>query len=238
MTIFTVHHSTTYQYQNPVRPGRHQLLFRPRDSFHQRLLSYRLAVSPEAVETRWIHDAFGNCLTLLDFNTRTTLLRFETEICVDHTPEKAPDFRIEDYAKTHPFNCDKEELPDLLPYIRRHHADAAIDAWLDKFVTRTAPIPTGQLLMTLNEAVAQSFSYKLRSSRGTQTPAETISRQHGTCRDFALLMMEGGAEPRVRGPLRNRLCLCTRPGRPLAAWRWFDPCLVSDLRARIRLGRI
>ncbi|WP_425304888.1 transglutaminase-like domain-containing protein [Bradyrhizobium erythrophlei] len=29
-----------------------------------------------------------------------------------------------------------------------------------------------------------------RSSRGTQTPAETIMRQEGTCRDFALLMME------------------------------------------------
>jgi hypothetical protein len=84
------------------------------------------------------------------------LLRFETEIRVDHTPEMAPDFRIEDYARTHPFDYDEEELPDLLPYIRRHHADAAIDAWLGRFVTRTAPISTGKLLMTLNEAVAQS----------------------------------------------------------------------------------
>jgi transglutaminase-like putative cysteine protease len=44
--------------------------------------------------------------------------------------------------------------------------------------------------MTLNEAIAESFSYKRRSSRGTQTPSETIRRQEGTCRDFALLMME------------------------------------------------
>jgi transglutaminase-like putative cysteine protease len=44
--------------------------------------------------------------------------------------------------------------------------------------------------MTLNEAIAQSFSYKRRSSDGTQIPLETIRRQEGTCRDFALLMME------------------------------------------------
>ena len=44
--------------------------------------------------------------------------------------------------------------------------------------------------MTLNEAIAESFSYKRRTSRGTQTPCETIERQEGTCRDFAFLMME------------------------------------------------
>ncbi|WP_425304823.1 transglutaminase N-terminal domain-containing protein [Bradyrhizobium erythrophlei] len=115
MTIFTVNYTTIYRYQNPVRPGRHQLLFRPRDSFDQRLISYRLAVSPEAAETRWIHDAFGNCLTLFDFDSKTTLLRFETEIRVDHTPEKSPDFRIEDYARTHPSNTTWKSYPIFSP---------------------------------------------------------------------------------------------------------------------------
>ena len=44
--------------------------------------------------------------------------------------------------------------------------------------------------MTLNEAIAEGFSYQRRTMRGTQTPAETIGLQRGTCRDFALLMME------------------------------------------------
>lgn len=162
--------------------------------------------------------------------------------------------RIEDYARNHPFSYDKEELPDLLPYIRRHHADAAIDAWLDKFVTRTAPIPTGQLLMTLNEAVAQSFSYKRRSSRGTQTPAETIMRQEGTCRDFALLMMEAARSlgfaarfvtgyvyvPDRDGPLRlgggstHAWCQVYVPG---SGWVEFDPTngIVGN-RDLIRVG--
>ena len=44
--------------------------------------------------------------------------------------------------------------------------------------------------MTLNEAIAEGFSYKRRAARGTQTPDETIAKQQGTCRDFALLIME------------------------------------------------
>lgn len=191
MTVFSVHHTTTYRYKNPVRPGLHQLMFRPRDSFDQRLLGCHLEVAPTPAEVRWIHDAFGNCVTLVDFAEKTTLLRFETFIRLDHTPENAPDFRIEEYARNHPFCYEEEELPDLALYIRRQHAqDAGVEQWLDKFVVRGTSRPTGQLLMTLNEAIAESFSYKRRTSRGTQTACETIERQEGTCRDFAFLMME------------------------------------------------
>jgi transglutaminase-like putative cysteine protease len=166
-------------------------MFRPRDSFDQRLLDCRLEITPAPTEIRWIHDPFGNCITLVDFNAITTLLQFDTVIRLDHMPENAPDFRIEDYARTHPFCYANEELPDLAPYIRRQHVeDVGVEHWLAKFIASGTSNPTGQLLMTLNEAIAESFSYKRRTARGTQTPDETIERQEGTCRDFALLMME------------------------------------------------
>jgi transglutaminase-like putative cysteine protease len=136
---------------------------------------------------------FGNCITLVDFSSATRELQFNTVIKLEHTPESAPDFRIEDYARAHPFSYAEDELPDLAPYVQRRYtreADAGVAQWLAKFVDVGKPTPTGRLLMTLNEAIAQSFSYKRRSSDGTQTPLETIRRQEGTCRDFALLMME------------------------------------------------
>ncbi|MBV9531396.1 MAG: transglutaminase family protein [Bradyrhizobium sp.] len=191
MTIFSVRHTTTYRYKNWIKPGIHRLMFRPRDSFDQRLLDCHLEITPAPHEIRWVHDVFGNCVTLVDFKLETTLLQFDTVIRLDHTPKNVPDFRIEDYARTHPFHYAEEELPDLAPLIRRHHPeDVGVDHWLGKFIAFEASRPTGQLLMTLNEAIAQSFFYKRRASRGTQTPGETIERQEGTCRDFALLMME------------------------------------------------
>jgi transglutaminase-like putative cysteine protease len=191
MTIFSVHHVTTYRYKSPVRLGPHRLIFRPRDSFDQRLLDCSLQVTPAPAAIRWMHDVFGNCITLVKFNAITSLLQFETLIRLDHMPENAPDFLIEDYARTHPFEYADDELPDLAPYMRRHHPDdKGVEQWLATFVAPRTSSPTGRLLMTLNEAIAESFSYKRRTSRGTQMPGETIERQEGTCRDFALLMME------------------------------------------------
>jgi transglutaminase-like putative cysteine protease len=255
MTIFSVHHTTTYRYKQPVRPGQHQLLFRPRDSFDQRLLDCRLTIEPEPVDVRWIHDVFGNCVTLVDFAASTTRLIFDTSIRLEHTPENSPDFLIEDYARSHPFSYDAEELPDLAPYVSRHHPrDHAVEEWLARFVTIGASQPTGRLLMTLNEAIAEGFSYQRRTARGTQTPAETLALQQGTCRDFALLMMEAARclgfaarfvtgyvyVPARDGPVRlgggstHAWCQIYVPG---SGWVEFDPTngIVGN-RDLIRVG--
>jgi len=255
MTLYTVHHSTVYRYRRPVRLGQHQMLFRPRDSFDQRLLDCRLVVRPEPAEIRWIHDVFGNCLTLIDFNTNAETLEFETTIRLEHTPENSPDFRIEEYARAHPFTYDEGELPDLAPYIRRQFPDGqCIEDWLSRFMELGKIRPTGQLLMTLNEAIAESVSYQRRTSRGTQTPAETLSSQQGTCRDFALLMIEAARllgfaarfmtgyiyVPDRDGPVRlgggstHAWCSIYIPG---SGWVEFDPTngIVGN-RELIRVG--
>ena len=54
MTVFSVHHKTTYRYKRPIKLGLHQLLFRPRDSFDQRLMDCRINVVPESAEVRWM----------------------------------------------------------------------------------------------------------------------------------------------------------------------------------------
>ncbi len=191
MTVFTVQHKTTYRYSRPVRLGPHQLMFRPRDSFDQRLLDCGLKITPEPADIGWIHDVFGNCVTLVDFDTSCRSLEFETTIRLDHSPGNAPDFRIEDYARLHPFNYLDEELPDLAAYINRHHPGRGeLEEWLGKFLNKGRNQPTGQLLMTLNQAIAQSFSYRRRVAQGTQMPSETLRSQDGSCQDLALLMME------------------------------------------------
>lgn len=255
MTIYCVHHRTTYRYRRAVKLGRHQLLFRPRDSFDQRLIDCRLTVRPEPAEIRWIHDVFGNCQTLIDFNASSDVLEFDTTIRLEHAPENTPDFRIESYARQHPFSYSEEELPDLLPYMRRHYPNGtAISDWLSKFIVPDASRPTGRLLMTLNEAIAGGFSYQRRASRGTQPPAQTLALQRGSCRDFALLMMEAArslgfaarfitgyvylanrdSEVRLGGGSTHAWCSIYVPG---SGWVEFDPTngIVGN-RDLIRVG--
>lgn len=42
----------------------------------------------------------------------------------------------------------------------------------------------------MTQAVRAEFTYQAREAEGTQLPAETLRLGSGTCRDFALLMME------------------------------------------------
>jgi transglutaminase-like putative cysteine protease len=95
MTVLTVRHITTYRYKQPVSFGEHRVMFRPRDSFDQKLLDARLSITPKPSAIRWVHDAFGNCVTIADFpNGTSDELRFESNICLDHSPSTGLTFRL------------------------------------------------------------------------------------------------------------------------------------------------
>jgi transglutaminase-like putative cysteine protease len=192
MSVLVVRHLTKYRYKKPVRLGEHRLMFRPRDSFDQRLLDSQLTISPQPSRIRWIHDVFGNCVTLIEFECVSTYMEVECIIRLDHIPEKTPDFQIEDYAKFHPFQYDARELPDLVSCTQRQCPDPEdeVKKWLCRFLNLDQKQPTGRLLMTLNEGIAESFSYVRRTASGTQAPAQTLRLRSGSCRDFALLMIE------------------------------------------------
>jgi transglutaminase-like putative cysteine protease len=192
MTIFSVRHVTSYQYKTPVKFGEHRLLFRPRDSFDQTLLSSHLQVDPTPEYVRWIHDVFGNCVALIGFAQASRELRFETIIRLEHTPHVAIDFQMDEQALTYPFAYDQEEVLDLEPTMLRHYPDPGDDVgkWARQFVRIGQPTETGHLLMTMCYAIHESFTYARRLAYGTQAPVETLQLRRGTCRDFALLMIE------------------------------------------------
>jgi transglutaminase-like putative cysteine protease len=191
MTILRVHHLTRYTYRRPVGFGRHRLLFRPRDSYDQRLLQSTLHVSPEPSDLFWVHDAFGNCVAVADFIGEADHLCFETDIVLDHTPQLGPHFRADDDVKTWPFAYDADILPDLAPsMMRQYPGDPVTEAWARRFVNTFGPTDTARLLEDMTHAIKSEFTYSRRLDKGTQAPEVTLSSATGTCRDFALLMME------------------------------------------------
>jgi transglutaminase-like putative cysteine protease len=192
MTIYSVRHVTVYRYKRPVRFGQHKLMFRPRDSFDQILLGCSLNVFPQPSSTRWIHDVFGNCIALVDIDKASDELQFETSIRLDHVAHVPLDLEMDQEAVRFPFAYNADESPDLEPVIFRHYLDPsdAVGRWARQFVPHGTTARTGNVLMTLCYAIKESFNYFRRSEHGTQTPCETLALRSGTCRDFAVLMME------------------------------------------------
>src|SRR5699024_2358612 len=109
---------------------------------------------------------------------------------LDHMPARGPAFRIEDSARIWPFAYDEATLPDLEPVMRPHYPAAEVEAWARKFVNPKGLTETGHLLMTMTSAIRESFKHNRRLDPGTQIPPLTLTRGTGTCRDFALLMIE------------------------------------------------
>ena len=191
MTTLRVRHITTYTYRRPVGFGEHRVLFRPRDSYDQLLLSADIEVLPQPASLHWIHDVFGNCVAIVNFDTKAEELRFETNIVLDHTPNTGPRFRTRRRARTWPLEYDPEDLPDLEPAMRRHYPDnGEVATWAKKFVKPSGTTDTGHLLGTMTMAIREGFTYSRRTNPGTQPPQVTMATGTGTCRDFALLMME------------------------------------------------
>jgi transglutaminase-like putative cysteine protease len=191
MTIFCVRHCTSYRYRQAVGFGEHRLMFRPRDSYDQRLLSASLVSTPEAQNVRWTHDVFGNCVAHLTFSKPAQELRIETNIRLDHTPQAVPDLRMDDEALLYPFQYARDELADLASTMKRQFDDdETIEKWARQFAGTSETIETGRLLMTMCFAIHEGFRYRRRSEHGTQAPAITLQTRRGSCRDFALLMME------------------------------------------------
>lgn len=167
------------------------MLLRPRDSMEQKLESFSLLVSPRPSAMRWIHDVFGNGIAIAEFEEGAEELRIVASMVLDHRPKHAPDFQIEGRAKSYPFDYGDVDAVDLAPTLRRQYPeDAAVEQWARRFLHAGGKTDIGHLLANITFGIKESFRYTRRSEPGTQRPLRTLETRQGTCRDFALFMME------------------------------------------------
>jgi transglutaminase-like putative cysteine protease len=192
MTTLTVRHVTVYRYRVPVAFGDHRMMFRPRDGYDQKVLEELLTIVPQPKEIRWLHDVFGNFVTVVSFDARADELSFSSHIRLEHTRSNLPELQIEPEARVYPFSYREDELPDLLPFMMRRYPDPdnAVERWVRRFLRQGRSNQTGALLMTVTAAIKESFVYVRRSEQGVHDPGLTLRLGHGSCRDLALLMVE------------------------------------------------
>jgi transglutaminase-like putative cysteine protease len=190
VALLHVRHTTTYRYSRPVRLGDHRLMLRPRDSHDLRLMSTNLNLAPSA-SIRWMHDVFGNSIAIASFAKPTTELRIESDLALETFAVERPPFQITPEAVSYPFVYSADDRIDLGRMLERQYADPGdrLGAWARGFV-RSNPTDTLALLADLNSGIAAFISYQSRDTEGTQSPLETLDREWGSCRDFAVLLIE------------------------------------------------
>src|SRR6266568_4633712 len=226
MPLLTIHHKTEYRYAHPVAFGEHRIMLRPRDGHDLRVLSGILEIVPQPMSLRWIHDVFGNSVAIATFDERAETLSFISTTTVAHYPAEEFAPTPDDPAYFYPFIYDDEEFPDLVQFITPQYSDpnGELSAWARNFLDAEGPTPTFNILRDITHGIRESFTYRKRHEQGTQHPLDTLQTRSGTCRDYALFMIEalrrlGIAARFVSGYLSIPPTASSAPAIS-SVWRW------------------
>lgn len=208
-------HTTVYHYRQPVSFGEHRVMFRPRDSHDLRVLATDLEVSPEAM-VRMIQDPHSNSVALVLPLESAEVLKIVCSFTIEHVHTDPLELPLSPSAEVFPFAYSLEERFDLETYLRPHHDDPGghLTAWARQFIRTDGLTGTRDLLIKMNQSIRDNFRYAARDEEGTQSPQETLKLSTGSCRDFALLMMEAA----------RRLGVATR----FVSGYLYDPALDGD----------
>ena len=191
MQRYKILHRTYYNFPAEVRLQPHALRLRPREGHDLRIESSSLIISPQA-SVRWQRDMEDNSIAIASFVSPARQLSIESEIIISQLNEGPLDFLVADYAVDFPFTYTPDEQFVLLPYmIMALPESISVLADLVAIIWQAGePIQTVVLLQRLIAHINRSLSYTIREEPGVQTPQDTLSKQSGSCRDFAYLFME------------------------------------------------
>ena len=232
-----IRHRTTYNYSQPVWFGQHKVMVRPREGHDLHIESSVLEITP-AHTIRWMRDVNGSSIAKVDFTQMASQLSFYSEVILQQYDMNPLDFILEESAVNYPFVYDPDSLPELTAFMSIIYPKdtAALQEWLGQFWKPGERIETIALLQNVNMHINRTFQYQRRDEAGVQTPAETLKKNSGSCRDFATLLLEtcrcwGLAARFVSGYMQ---CEATEAGGasthawmevylPGAGWKGFDP---------------
>ena len=222
---YDIIHTTVYRYAKPVTFGEHRVMFRPRDSHDLRVLATDLEVSPEADGAADPGSALqlGRAGAAAGAGDRVEdRLQLHHRACAQQQPRAAAvaerrvlPVRLHAWrsASTSSTTCARTTTT----------RDGQLTAWARQFIRTDGPTGTRDLLVQMNQHIRDNFALRrARRGRHAERRCRRSSCGSGSCRDFALLMMEAA----------RRLGVATR----FVSGYLYDPAL-DGVPRRSRAGR-
>ncbi len=170
-------------------------MLRPREGHDLYIIKGELLTEPKST-VRWIRDFQGNSVAVITFSEPSKQLRVISEVLVELHKPAASECPDSDDAQMYPFSYPATDELEMAPFIQPgypHDADA-VKSWLRGSHTPGDQVKSCVLLDQLNTRIFESFRYDRREEAGVQIPCDTLTKGSGSCRDFAVFMMEAARQ--------------------------------------------
>ena len=190
---YDIVHTTVYRYRQPVTFGEHRVMFRPRDSHDLRVLATDLDGQPRGATVRMIQDPLSNSVALVQPLEQADELQIVCSFTIEHAHATTSSCRCRRAPSCSRSPTRVEERYDLEHYLRPYHddPDGELTAWARQFIRTDGPTGTRDLLVRDEPAHPRQASLcRARRGRHADAAAKRSKLGSGSCRDFALLMME------------------------------------------------
>lgn len=191
-TKVAIEHRTTYRFDRKVDIGPHLVRLRPAPHTRTPVEAYSLDISPAGHSVHWQTDPYGNMVARIVFAQPADELEITVGLIADLQEVNPFDFFVEDYAADYPFAYPAELAVDLESYLSppQDSDAAALGDWFAGLRHLARPgQPIVAFLSALNAQICSDLVYSERMEAGVQSPAETLARRVGSCRDSAWLLV-------------------------------------------------
>lgn len=228
-------HRTEYHYRTAVRFGPHQAMIRPREGHDLHIESTQLDIEPSAA-VRWVRDIYGNSIAVITFSGPAQKLSIASDVTVTLFEDRPIECLIDPSATHYPFQYAADDQIEIMPYRLPSypHDGPAVQQWLLDLYRPGQLVETWDLLSRLNSRIFEAFQYRFRAECGVQLPCQTLALGSGSCRDYAVFMMEaarhwGFASRFVTGYIQmaegqhGATHAWTEIYLPGAGWQGYDP---------------
>lgn len=194
MSLLQIRHRTRYRYRQAVGFGEHRLMLRPCEGPGQAVIEDRLEILPIPARVKTLTDVFGNTVRIVRFEAaRARELLVESSVRLRHDPDVNEIDADEPFPpRGAPFAYHADDGPDLARALAPLAADdqGAVETWARRFAPANGRGRAIEALIAMTQAIGEEFAYETRLLHGARPASQTLQLRSGSCRDFAVLMME------------------------------------------------
>jgi transglutaminase-like putative cysteine protease len=185
-------HRFEYRYTKPVLLGPHRFCLRPRPHGFQRLIDYRLEVSPDPSQLYELMAAGGDTITRARFLGETDRLTVIATSEVETFSPPLLEACLDEQMAQLPVQIGKLN-PDLLSNLQGwlpngQHDAAAVDVAQEALMGSDGR--SLNFLQQLVEVIQDRVKYTQRHVGPAWPAGRTLKERVGSCRDLAMLMIE------------------------------------------------